>query len=75
MDGRADAAEIAMARTTHKKLIDEAKFFEEFQQEMIDYIKEVELEVEMVGLKVERLGVGNTGCNFSKQYLEFKVHE
>ncbi|CAB4315190.1 unnamed protein product [Prunus armeniaca] len=71
MDGRADA----MAKTTHEKLMDEAKFFEEFQQKMIDYIKEVESEVERVGTKVERLGVGNTGCNFSKQYLEFRVHE
>ncbi|KAH0995239.1 hypothetical protein GBA52_019103 [Prunus armeniaca] len=59
MDGRADAAEIAMAKTTHEKLMNKAKFFEEFQQEMIDCIKEVELEV-------ERLGVVNTGCNFSK---------
>ncbi|CAB4284769.1 unnamed protein product [Prunus armeniaca] len=71
MDGRVDA----MAKTTHEKLMDEAKFFEEFQQKMIDYIKEVESEVERVGKKVERLGVGNTGCNFSKQYLEFRVHE
>ncbi|KAL6273231.1 hypothetical protein ACE6H2_023923 [Prunus campanulata] len=63
MDVRA-AAEAAKAKTIHEDLMDKAKDIKELQQKMRGYIKELELEV-------ERVGVGNTGRSLSKQYLEF----
>ncbi|PQQ21327.1 hypothetical protein Pyn_34505 [Prunus yedoensis var. nudiflora] len=56
MDVRAavEAAKAAKAKTIHEDLMDKAKDIKELQQKMRGYIKELELEV-------ERVGVGNTG--------------